>query len=431
MIKLFKRDSSECEDYLLNLMSRSELKDSTELATVKEILSEVRAYGDDAVFKYTKRYDGADISAETVEVTPEEIDEAVAQIDEKLIRTMEMAADNIRKFHSLQINENKEMSNENGSVTLRYVPVDKAGVYVPGGRAAYPSSVLMNVIPAKVAGVDEIIMCTPPDKNGVVYNMTLAAAKIAGVDRIFKIGGAQAIGAMAYGTDSIPNVDKIVGPGNIYVALAKKEVYGTVGIDMIAGPSEVLVIADKRANPKYIASDMLSQAEHDPLAAPILLTYSTELANKVRGWIESLLDILPTEPVARQSVNNMGAIIVCNNLDEAVELANEIAPEHLEIATDNPEKLLTKVRNAGSIFLGEYSPEPLGDYFAGANHVLPTSGNAKFASPLGVYDFIKKQSVIRYSMDGLKNVSKEIQELAKGEGLYAHANAVAVRFEEE
>ncbi len=430
MIKLFNRKSPECDVYINKLTSRSELDSGEALKAVKDILSDVKQRKDVALFEYTKSFDKAEINADNIEVTDAEIEKAMSEVDSDMIRILNKAADNIRSFHKLQINENETMIDANGSVMLRYIPIDRAGVYVPGGRAAYPSSVLMNVIPAKVAGVKEIIMCTPPDASGEIYNMTLAAAKISGVDRIFKAGGAQAIAAMAYGTQSIPKVSKIVGPGNIYVALAKKEVYGTVGIDMIAGPSEVLIIADKEANAKFIAIDLLSQAEHDPLAASILLTYSTEVANKVRGWVENILETLPTEPVARQSMYNMGAIIICENLDEAIDLANEIAPEHLEIATQNPEEVLLKIRNAGAVFLGEYSPEPLGDYFAGANHVLPTSGNAKFASPLGVYDFIKKQSVINYSRQGLGNVAKDIEKFAKGEGLYAHANSVSIRFEE-
>ena len=431
MIRKFDIKSDECKAYIEKLTSRSELETGTQLAAVKSILKDVRESGDEAVFSYTKRFDGADIDSNNIEVTKAEIDQALSEIDTGMIAILQKAADNIRQFHSLQLNDEKVMRDEKGSVTLRFLPVDRAGVYVPGGRAAYPSSVLMNVMPAKVAGVPEIIMCTPPDENGKIYNMTLAAASIAGVDRIFKIGGAQAVGAMAYGTDSVPKVNKIVGPGNIYVALAKKEVYGTVGIDMIAGPSEVLIIADDTANPRYVASDLLSQAEHDPLAAPILLCTDTEFADKVRGEIEKILETLPTEPVARESVDNMGAIIVCDNLDEAVALSNDIAPEHLEIATADPDKLLDEIRNAGSVFLGEYSPEPLGDYFAGANHVLPTSGNAKFASPLGTYDFIKKQSVIKYTKQGLKQVANEIDTFAKGEGLYAHANSITVRFEDE
>jgi histidinol dehydrogenase len=431
MIRKFDIKSDECKAYIEKLTSRSELETGTQLAAVKSILKDVRESGDEAVFSYTKRFDGADIDSNNIEVTKAEIDQALSEIDTGMIAILQKAADNIRQFHSLQLNDEKVMRDEKGSVTLRFLPVDRAGVYVPGGRAAYPSSVLMNVMPAKVAGVPEIIMCTPPDENGKIYNMTLAAASIAGVDRIFKIGGAQAVGAMAYGTDSVPKVNKIVGPGNIYVALAKKEVYGTVGIDMIAGPSEVLIIADDTANPLYVASDLLSQAEHDPLAAPILLCTDTEFADKVRCEIEKILETLPTEPVARESVDNMGAIIVCDNLDEAVALSNDIAPEHLEIATADPDKLLDEIRNAGSVFLGEYSPEPLGDYFAGANHVLPTSGNAKFASPLGTYDFIKKQSVIKYTKQGLKQVANEIDTFAKGEGLYAHANSITVRFEDE
>ena len=431
MIRIFDIKSDECKAYIDKLTSRSELETGEQLAAVKSILKDVRESGDEAVFRYTKRFDGADIDSDNVEVTKTEIDQALSEIDAEMIAILKKAAENIRQFHSLQLNDEKVMRDEKGSVTLRFLPVDRAGVYVPGGRAAYPSSVLMNVIPAKVAGVPEIIMCTPPDETGKIYNMTLAAASIAGVDRIFKIGGAQAVGAMAYGTECVPKVNKIVGPGNIYVALAKKEVYGTVGIDMIAGPSEVLIIADDNANPRYVASDLLSQAEHDPLAAPMLLCTDSEFAYIVQDEIEKILEKLPTEPVARQSVDNMGAIIVCDDLDEAVKLSNDIAPEHLEIATAYPEILLGQIRNAGSVFLGEYSPEPLGDYFAGANHVLPTSGNAKFASPLGTYDFIKKQSVIKYTKQGLKQVANEIDTFAKGEGLYAHANSVTVRFEDE
>ncbi len=323
------------------------------------------------------------------------------------------------------------MSNENGYISLRSIPIDKAGVYVPGGRAAYPSSVLMNVIPAKVAGVKEIIMCTPPDENGEIYNLTLAAAYIAGVDKIYKAGGAQAIAAMAYGTDIIPKVSKITGPGNIYVTLAKKEVFGKVGIDMLAGPSEILIIADKYANPKYLAADLLSQAEHDPLASSILLCDDENLSNKVALKIEIILNNLPTNVIARQSIKKMGAIILVDDIDEAVNISNEIAPEHLEISIKKPRKILDKIRNAGAVFLGEYSPEPLGDYFAGSNHVLPTSGAAKFASPLGVYDFIKRQSIIDYNYEGLKKVSDDIIDFAKKEGLYAHAKAISVRFEEE
>ncbi len=431
MIRIFDIKSDECKSYIQELTSRSELETGEQLAAVKNILNDVRERGDEAVFSYTRRFDGAEINSANVEVTKAEIDQALSEIDTVMIEILEQAAENIRRFHSLQLSDDQQMIDEKGSVMLRFLPVDRAGVYVPGGRAAYPSSVLMNVIPAKVAGVPEIIMCTPPDESGKVYNMTLAAASIAGVDRIFKIGGAQAIGAMAYGTTCVPKVDKVVGPGNIYVALAKKEVYGTVGIDMIAGPSEVLIIADDTANPRYVASDLLSQAEHDPLAAPMLLCTDAKLADKVQSEVEMILKSLPTEPVARQSIDNMGAIIICNDLDEAVALSNDIAPEHLEIVTAKPEAMLEKIRNAGSVFLGEYSPEPLGDYFSGANHILPTSGNAKFASPLGTYDFIKKQSVIKYTKQGLKQVAKQIDTFAKGEGLYAHANSVTVRFEDE
>ena len=431
MIRIFKSKSDSCNRFLKKLLSREILGNTEELKVVKAIINDVKLNKDKAVFKYTKKFDGAHITADTLQVKKEEIKKAVNSADDKILSIIKKAADNIRKFHSLQITEDIQMSNENGYISLRSIPIDKAGVYVPGGRAAYPSSVLMNVIPAKVAGVKEIIMCTPPDENGEIYNLTLAAAYIAGVDKIYKAGGAQAIAAMAYGTDIIPKVSKITGPGNIYVTLAKKEVFGKVGIDMLAGPSEILIIADKYANPKYLAADLLSQAEHDPLASSILLCDDENLSNKVALKIEIILNNLPTNVIARQSIKKMGAIILVDDIDEAVNISNEIAPEHLEISIKKPRKILDKIRNAGAVFLGEYSPEPLGDYFAGSNHVLPTSGAAKFASPLGVYDFIKRQSIIDYNYEGLKKVSDDIIDFAKKEGLYAHAKAISVRFEEE
>lgn len=431
MIKIFKAKDEACDKFLTGLVSRGELDSTAQLSSVKSIISDVKNEKDEALFKYTKMFDKADIDKDTIIVSDEEIENAIQSLDPKILDIMKQAAQNIRDFHKLQVENEKVLKSSNGTVSLRYVPVDRAGVYVPGGRAAYPSSVLMNVIPAKVAGVKDIIMCTPPDENGVVYNMTLAAASISGVDKIFKVGGAQAIAAMAYGTESVPKVSKIVGPGNIYVALAKKEVFGQVGIDMVAGPSEVLIIADDTAKANYLAADLLSQAEHDPMAASILLIDNEEIGNSVANEIESQLVKLPTEKVARQSIEDMGAIIIVDDIKEAIDIANNIAPEHLEICTKEPYDVLQSISNAGAVFMGEYSPEPLGDYFAGSNHVLPTSGNAKFSSPLGAYDFMKKQSVIDYSRTGLKDVSQKVVDFAQGEGLYAHARAVSIRFEEE
>lgn len=431
MIKILEAKDVACDNFLKGLVSRGELDSTTQLTSVKSIISDVKSKKDEALFKYTEMFDKATIDKDTIKVSNEEIENAIQSLDPKILDIMEQAAQNIKDFHKLQVESEKVLKSSNGIVSLRYIPVDRAGVYVPGGRAAYPSSVLMNVIPAKVAGVKDIIMCTPPDENGVVYNMTLAAASIAGVDKIFKVGGAQAIAAMAYGTESVPKVSKIVGPGNIYVALAKKEVFGQVGIDMVAGPSEVLVIADDTAKANYLAADLLSQAEHDPMAASILLISNEEIANSVANEIESQLEKLPIEKVARQSIEDMGAIIIVDDIKEAIDIANNIAPEHLEICTKEPYDVLQYISNAGAVFMGEYSPEPLGDYFAGSNHVLPTSGNAKFSSPLGAYDFMKKQSVIDYSHSGLKNVSQKVVDFALGEGLYAHARAVSIRFEEE
>ncbi|MCK5130236.1 MAG: histidinol dehydrogenase [Clostridiales bacterium] len=430
-MRIIQSNNSGFAEFLSQLTKRGSIEDSDQLDIVKDIIKDVKEKNDEAMFYYTEKFDGAKINKSNIEVTQIEIDDALKSLDDNMLRVLKKAAKNIRDYHVLQLEEEKSLKTDLGTVSMRYVPIDRAGVYVPGGRAAYPSSVLMNVIPAKVAGVDDVIMCTPPDEDGNVYNMTLAAASIAGAKRIFKVGGAQAIAAMAYGTETIPKVSKIVGPGNIYVALAKKEVYGQVGIDMIAGPSEVCIIADKTANPRYLASDLLSQAEHDSMAASILLCNYNNIAKEVSIEIERILEELPTKEVARTSIDDMGAIIIVKDMDEAVILANQIAPEHLEISTENPEELLPKIRNAGSIFLGEYSPEPLGDYFAGANHVLPTSGNAKFASPLGVYDFIKRQSVINYTKDGLKKVADDIITFAEGEGLYAHANSISVRYESE
>ena len=383
-----------------------------------------------AVFDYTKRFDGADINVANIVVTKEEIDEAYSLVDEQLVEVIRKALVNIREYHAKQKQYSWFDSTPNGTILGQKVtPLNRVGVYVPGGKAAYPSSVLMNIIPAKVAGVNQIIMTTPPGKDGRVNPGTLVAANEAGVDVIYKVGGAQAIAAMAYGTDSIRKVDKIVGPGNIYVALAKKAVYGHVSIDSIAGPSEILVIADETANPRYVAADLLSQAEHDEMASAILITTSEELADKVSKEIDSFVAELSRSEIISKSLENYGYILIARDIDEAVETANEIASEHLEIVTKDPFTVMTKIRNAGAIFLGEYSSEPLGDYFAGPNHVLPTNGTAKFFSPLGVDDFIKKSSIISYSREALEPIHEDIIKFANAERLTAHANSIKVRFE--
>ena len=399
-------------------------------ASVAAILADVKEKGDEAVFDYTKRFDGADINVANIVVTKEEIDEAYSLVDEQLVEVIRKALVNIREYHAKQKQYSWFDSTPNGTILGQKVtPLNRVGVYVPGGKAAYPSSVLMNIIPAKVAGVNQIIMTTPPGKDGRVNPGTLVAANEAGVDVIYKVGGAQAIAAMAYGTDSIRKVDKIVGPGNIYVALAKKAVYGHVSIDSIAGPSEILVIADETANPRYVAADLLSQAEHDEMASAILITTSEELADKVSKEIDSFVAELSRSEIISKSLENYGYILIARDIDEAVETANEIASEHLEIVTKDPFTVMTKIRNAGAIFLGEYSSEPLGDYFAGPNHVLPTNGTAKFFSPLGVDDFIKKSSIISYSREALEPIHEDIIKFANAERLTAHANSIKVRFE--
>lgn len=418
------------KDILENLLKRSPNSYGKFEASVAAILADVKEKGDEAVFDYTKRFDGADINAVNIVVTKEEIDEAYSLVDEQLVEVIRKALVNIREYHAKQKQYSWFDSTPNGTILGQKVtPLNRVGVYVPGGKAAYPSSVLMNIIPAKVAGVSQIIMTTPPGKDGKVNPGTLVAANEAGVDVIYKVGGAQAIAAMAYGTDSIRKVDKIVGPGNIYVALAKKAVYGHVSIDSIAGPSEILVIADETANPRYVAADLLSQAEHDEMASAILITTSEELADKVSKEIDSFVAELSRSEIITKSLENYGYILIARDIDEAVETANEIASEHLEIVTKDPFTLMTKIRNAGAIFLGEYSSEPLGDYFAGPNHVLPTNGTAKFFSPLGVDDFIKKSSIISYSREALEPIHEDIIKFANAERLTAHANSIKVRFE--
>ena len=418
------------KDILENLLKRSPNSYGKFEASVAAILADVKENGDEAVFDYTKRFDGADINAANIVVTKEEIDEAYSLVDEQLVEVIRKALVNIREYHAKQKQYSWFDSTPNGTILGQKVtPLNRVGVYVPGGKAAYPSSVLMNIIPAKVAGVNQIIMTTPPGKDGRVNPGTLVAANEAGVDVIYKVGGAQAIAAMAYGTDSIRKVDKIVGPGNIYVALAKKAVYGHVSIDSIAGPSEILVIADETANPRYVAADLLSQAEHDEMASAILITISEELADKVSKEIDSFVAELSRSEIISKSLENYGYILIARDIDEAVETANEIASEHLEIVTKDPFTVMTKIRNAGAIFLGEYSSEPLGDYFAGPNHVLPTNGTAKFFSPLGVDDFIKKSSIISYSREALEPIHEDIIKFANAERLTAHANSIKVRFE--
>lgn len=418
------------KDILETLLKRSPNSYGKFEASVAAILADVKEKGDEAVFDYTKRFDGADINAGNIVVTKDEIDEAYSLVDEQLVEVIRKALVNICEYHSKQKQYSWFDSTPNGTILGQKVtPLNRVGVYVPGGKAAYPSSVLMNIIPAKVAGVSQIIMTTPPGKDGRVNPGTLVAANEAGVDVIYKVGGAQAIAAMAYGTDSIRKVDKIVGPGNIYVALAKKAVYGHVSIDSIAGPSEILVIADETANPRYVAADLLSQAEHDEMASAILITTSEELADKVSKEIDVFVAELSRSEIISKSLENYGYILIAKDIDEAVETANEIASEHLEIVTKDPFTVMTKIRNAGAIFLGEYSSEPLGDYFAGPNHVLPTNGTAKFFSPLGVDDFIKKSSIISYSREALEPIHDDIIKFANAERLTAHANSIKVRFE--
>lgn len=430
-LRILHLDKDTRQNLLEELLKRSPNHYGKYEQSVNEILEEVKLRRDAAVFEYTKRFDKAKIDASNIRVTSREIEEAYSLTDDCLIEVIRRAMHNIQSYHEKQRQTSWFDSKPDGTVLGQKVsPLQSVGVYVPGGKAAYPSSVLMNILPAKVAGVDQIIMVTPPGKDGKVTPTTLVAANEAGADVIYKVGGAQAIGALAYGTESIPNVDKIVGPGNIYVALAKKAVYGYVSIDAIAGPSEILVIADETANPHYVAADLLSQAEHDELASTILVTTSEKLAKEVAQEAEKFTAKLSRSEIIRKSLDNYGYILVADTMEEAIDTANEIASEHLEIQTANPYDVMTKIRNAGAIFIGEYSSEPLGDYFAGPNHVLPTNGTAKFFSPLSVDDFIKKSSIISYSREALKKVHKDIEYFAGAEGLTAHANSIRVRFEE-
>ena len=429
-MRIVKLNAETKKDLLKNLLKRSPSNFGNYAETVQGIVDDVRDNGDAALFSYTKKFDKADITADNVKVTQEEIDYAYTQVSPELLDVIRKAKKNIWEYHEKQKQYSWFDSKPNGTLLGQKVTaLASVGVYVPGGKAVYPSSVLMNVMPAKVAGVEKIVMTTPCNAEGEVYATTLVAAKEAGVDEIYKAGGAQAIAALAYGTESVPKVDKIVGPGNIFVALAKRAVYGHVSIDSIAGPSEVMVLADETANPRYVAADLLSQAEHDEMASAILVTTSEELAEKVSVQVDKFIDELSRKEIMRNSIDNYGYILLADNLSDAIDAVNDIASEHLEIVTANPFDVMTRVKNAGAIFIGEYSSEPLGDYFAGPNHVLPTNGTAKFFSPLSVDDFIKKSSIIYYSREALEAVHTDIETFAKAEQLTAHANSIAVRFE--
>ena len=429
-MRIIELNETSKKNLLKDLLKRSPSSYGSYEATVNEIIENVKENGNRAVFEYTKKFDKFDLNESNIRVTREEIENAYASVGDELIKVYRKSAENIRVFHEKQLRNSWIDTKNDGSILgQRITPIERAGVYVPGGKAAYPSSVLMNVIPAKVAGVSEIIMTTPCNSEGKVNPGTLVAADIAGVDVIYKVGGAQAIAALAFGTESIPKVDKITGPGNIFVALAKKAVYGHVSIDSVAGPSEILVLADETANPRYVAADLLSQAEHDELASAILITTSKELATKVSEEVAGFTAVLSRREIIEKSLENYGYILLAENMQDAILAANEIASEHLEILTKNPYEIMTKIKNAGAIFMGEYSSEPLGDYFAGPNHILPTNGTAKFFSPLNVDDFLKKTSIISYSRDALEKVHKDIEAFAESEGLTAHANSIKVRFE--
>lgn len=432
-MRIIKLDESSKKNILNDLLKRSPNNYDNFADSVNAILANVKENGDKALFQYTKDFDKADINASNIKVTEEEIKEAYDRLENpELVQVIRRSLKNIKEYHEKQKQYSWFDSKPDGSILGQKVtPLSRVGVYVPGGKAAYPSSVLMNVIPAKVAGVEQIVMVTPPGKDGKVNPNTLVAANEAGVDVIYKVGGAQAIAALAYGTELIAKVDKIVGPGNIYVALAKKAVFGYVSIDSVAGPSEILVLADDTANPRYVAADLLSQAEHDELASAILVTTSEELANKVSEYVDMFVSKLKRKEILQKSLDNYGYILVTDTMQAAIDTANDIASEHLEIVTKNPFDTMTRIKNAGAIFLGENSSEPLGDYFAGPNHVLPTNGTAKFFSPLSVDDFIKKSSIISYSREALEPLSEDIQKFAKAEGLTAHANSIRVRFEED
>ena len=429
MIPKVIADGKKEYDFIKELKLRAENSDKDVVPAVSEIINNVREKGDKAVYDYTVKFDGK--APEKTEITKEEIEELIKDCEPKFLEAITKAAANIKDFHARQVQQSWLTTKENGVIMGQRVRgLKRVGIYVPGGTAAYPSSVLMNAIPAKLAGVEEVIMVTPPCKDGKPNPNIMAAAKIAGVDRVFLMGGAQAVAALAYGTETVPKVDKIVGPGNIFVATAKKLLYGVVDIDMIAGPSEILIVADKTANPKFLAADLMSQAEHDRLASSILLTTSDEIAVETEKEVLRQVEKISRKDIIEYSLSNFGAIIVCSDMTQAVDFANELAPEHLEVCCENPMEYVGKLHNAGSVFLGNYSPEPLGDYFAGPNHVLPTSGTARFFSPLSVDSFVKKSSFIYYTEDALKKDAKLIEEFAKKEGLTAHANSITVRFED-
>ena len=431
-MRIITLDENTRKNILSDLLKRDPNNYGEYAATVQEIVDTVKEKRDEAVFAYTKKFDGAELTAETIRVTDEEIAEAEALVEPELLAVMKRSMKNIRDYHRMQVRHSWFDAKPDGTILgQKFTALQSVGVYVPGGKAAYPSSVLMNIIPAEVAGVERIVMVTPPGRDGKVNPVTLTAAHLAGATEVYKAGGAQAIAALAFGTESIPRVNKIVGPGNIFVALAKKAVYGHVSIDSIAGPSEILVLADETANPRWVAADLLSQAEHDELASAILVTTSRKLAEEVSAQAEAFVQTLSRKEILEKSLQNFGYILVAENMEEAIGVVNEIAPEHLEIVTADAFEIMTKIRNAGAIFIGEYSSEPLGDYFAGPNHVLPTNGTAKFFSPLGVDDFVKKSSVIYYSREALEPVSRDIIAFAEAEHLTAHANSIRVRFEEE
>ena len=431
-MRIIRLDEEKKQNILEGLLKRDPNQYGQYADTVQQIVDDVKMRRDQALFEYTEKFDHAKIDASTIRVTEEEIQEAMDKVDPSLLSVMKKSMENIRDHHSRQVRQSWFSSRPDGTILgQKITALESVGVYVPGGKAAYPSTVLMNIIPAEVAGVERIVMVTPPGADGKVNPVTLTAAHLAGATEVYKVGGAQAIAALAFGTQSVPRVNKIVGPGNIFVALAKKAVYGHVSIDSIAGPSEILVIADETANPRYVAADLLSQAEHDELASAILVTTSMELAQAVSKEVDQFLETLSRRAILEKSLENYGYILVTDTLDEAIQTANEIASEHLEIATKNPFEVMTKIRNAGAIFIGEYSSEPLGDYFAGPNHVLPTNGTAKFFSPLGVDDFIKKSSIIYYSKDALRKAHRDIEAFAQSEQLTAHANSIRVRIEDE
>lgn len=428
MINIIKYDDKEGKKLVEALLSRSQLEHGNVQEIVNDIIANIKANGDKALFEYTKKFDKFDVNKDNVLVTEAEIKEAYNQVDTDLIRVIKKSAERIGAFHEKQKMNSWLEPSKNGEMLGQLIrPLQRVGVYVPGGKAAYPSSVLMNIIPAKVAGVEEIVMTTPPSAEGKISPTTIVAADIAGVHKIYKAGGAQAVAALAFGTESIPKVDKIVGPGNIFVALAKRSVYGYVNIDSVAGPSEILILADESANPEFVAADLLSQAEHDELASAVLITDCKELAEKVQIEAENQTNKMERKEIIKKSQDNYGAIIVVDNFDEACDLCNQIAPEHLEISTKEPFSLLPKIQNAGAIFLGHYTPEPLGDYMAGPNHVLPTGGTARFFSPLSIDDYIKKSSIISFSKEAMQELGPDVVKFAEAEGLTAHANSIKVR----